>query len=88
MAASNSDSSHHLINLNYVKTFNTTLQKMLIASCLIYNQCQVILILVDKEPLDNIFAKTRDTFYQFYDSMQARDIRHLCNEYLFFTQHS
>lgn len=61
---------------------------MLIASFLIYNQCTVIFILVDKEPLDNIFVKTRDTFHQFYDSTQARDIRHLCNEYLFFMQHS
>lgn len=80
--------SMHLINLNYVKIFNTYSKKKLIASFLIYNQCAVIFILVAKEPLDNIFVKTRDTFHQFYDSTRARDIRCLCNEYLFFTQHS
>lgn len=28
----------------------------------------------------------RDPFYQFYDSTQTRNIRHLCSGYLFFTQ--
>lgn len=63
MQASNNDLSYHLINLNWLKLFNSILQKIykLIAFFFSYNQCKVALILVDKRATRQVFLLELET---------------------------